>query len=134
MGHADARSRGYRRRRRADQVEHRHDHVVALDGEPLLAEKRLVQELLEGVYARQAHEQPLGVLALHLAEAPGLDGLPQPEPLVRVVDVAEVVAGGVAVEAPQLLHGLPGRAAALPAIGPPDMSAGSVSRSSSVIR
>jgi hypothetical protein len=43
---------------RADQgVEHRHDHVVALDREPLLAQKCLVKELLEGVDPGQLLEE-----------------------------------------------------------------------------
>src|SRR3712207_3557051 len=110
VGHAEHHlGRPGLRRPAGEQVEHRHDHIVALDGEPLLAEKRLVEELLEGVYAREAHEQPLGGLSLHaLVEAPGLDGLPEPEPLVGVVDVAEVVAGRVAVELAELVDGLSG--------------------------
>ena len=36
-----------------DPVKHRNDHVVPLDREPLLAEERLVEELLEGVYPRE---------------------------------------------------------------------------------
>src|SRR3712207_8939650 len=57
VGHAEHHlGRPGLRRPAGEQVEHRHDHVVALDGEPLLAEKRLVEKLLEGVYARRSEE------------------------------------------------------------------------------
>ncbi len=95
-------------RRTREAVEHRHYHVHALDAEALLPEERPVEELLERVDARKAHEQALGRLVLVAAvEAPGLDGLPEPEPLLRIGHVAEVVAGGVAVDVPELLDGLP---------------------------
>ena len=42
-----------------DPVKHRDDHVVPLDGEPLLAEERLVEELLEGVYPRESLQKLL---------------------------------------------------------------------------
>ena len=73
-----------------------------------------MQELLEGVHPGQALEQALRVLTLHpLGEAARLDRLPQPEPLLGVVDVPEVVAGGVAVDLAQLVDGLPGGGGAL---------------------
>ena len=92
-----------------DPVQHRNDHVVPLHREPLLAEERLVKELLEGVYPRESLEKPLRVLTLHsLVEAARLDGLAQPEPLLRVVDVPEIVSRCVAVDPAQLLGSLPG--------------------------
>src|SRR5829696_6791388 len=103
-------------RRRADErVEHRHNHVVALDRETLLAQKRLVEEFLEGIDPGQLLEEPYGLIVPHLpAEALGLDGLSEPESLLRVVDVAEVVARSLAVDATQLLHGLPGGGRSFP--------------------
>ena len=41
-----------------DPVKHRNDHVVPFDREPLLAEERLVEEFLEGVYPREPLEEP----------------------------------------------------------------------------
>src|SRR5215210_2937957 len=92
-----------------DPVQHRNYHVVPLAREPLLPEERLVEELLEGVYSREPLEEPLRVLSFHsLVEAARLDGLAQPEPLLRVVDVPEVITGRVAVDPAQLVDGLSG--------------------------
>src|SRR5215210_28993 len=92
-----------------DPVQHRDDHVVPFDREPLLAEERLMEELLEGVHHGEPLEEPLRVFSFHpLVEAARLYGLAQPEPLLRVVDVPEVVSGRVAVDLAQLVDGLPG--------------------------
>ena len=97
-----------------DPVQHRDDHVVPFDGEPLLAEERLVEELLEGIYPGEPLEKPLRTLSIRpLVEAARLDGLAQPEPLLGVVDVPEIVPRGVAVDPAQLLGGLPGVGCAL---------------------
>src|SRR3712207_1541747 len=97
-----------------EQPQHRHYHVHAFDREPLLPQKGLVEELLEGVYPRQVLEEPYGLVSLQNAvEALRLDSVPEPEALFRRVDVAEVVAGGLAVEAPELIHRLPRRVRAL---------------------
>jgi hypothetical protein len=42
-------------------------------------------------------------------ETLGLDRVPEPEPFLGVVDVAEVVTGGLAVDAPELVYRLPRR-------------------------
>jgi hypothetical protein len=60
-----------------------------------------VEELLQSVDPREALEEVLGLLTLQdLMEALVLHGIAQPETLGRVVDVAEVVAGGLAVDTP----------------------------------
>ncbi len=95
-------------------VQHGHDHVVALDGETLLAEERPVQVLLERVDPGEPEQEPLGALTFELlGQTLGLNGLAQPEALLGVVDVPEVVAGRVAVDAPELFGGLQGRRGAL---------------------
>src|SRR5215203_2735565 len=92
-----------------DPVQHRNDHVVPFDREPLLAEERLVEEFLKGVYPCEPLEEPLRALSLQpLVEAARLDGLSQPEPLLGVVDVPEIVPCGIAVDPTQLFGSLPG--------------------------
>src|SRR5918993_2811828 len=92
------------------EVEHRHHHVHALDREALLPEEGPVEELLQSVHSREALEQPLGLLPIqNLVEALVFDSVPEPEPLRSIVNVAEVVAGGLAVHAPKLVYRLPRR-------------------------
>ena len=90
-------------------VEHRHDHVEALDREHLLAEVGLLEEALELEDVDQALQQALFLaVGERLAVGAGLDHLAQPDPLLVRGEVLELVADRAAV-------GLRASAAAPPA-------------------
>ena len=73
-------------------VEHRHERVEALDRELLLAEEGLVQVVLERLHLRQPLQQPApGLLGKRLAVAAALDRLPQPDALLVVRDVLDLI-------------------------------------------
>ena len=89
-----------------DLVEHRDDHVVALDREAFLTEIGLMQEALEAFDLRQAAEQgAAGCCRQWRGELAGFDGVLQPESLRGFLDVIEVVANRPGVHLSQLLHG-----------------------------
>ena len=92
-----------------DLVEDRDHHVEALDRKARLAGERAMQEPLERLDLRDASEQLVAVdRIVGRAELPGLDRLPQPHALVRHEHVVVVVAGGRAVDLPQLRDRLEG--------------------------
>ena len=73
-------------------VEHRDHHVEALDGELLLPEEGAPQVALHPLYLAQAPEQPHPLVARERAPvAARLDRLPQPDPLLVVGDVLDLV-------------------------------------------
>src|SRR3954453_15497690 len=79
-------------------VEHRHEHVHALDGELLLPEERLVQVALERLHLGQAlEERALLLRAQRLAVRARLDRLAQPHALPVVRDVLDLVGDRAAV-------------------------------------
>src|ERR687886_2334660 len=61
-----------------DRVEHRHEHIAALDRKPLLPEKSLLEVVLEGLDLRQ----PLEKLTL----APGVETLEKESALRRLAN------------------------------------------------
>ena len=83
-------------------IQHRDEHVRALNGEALLAGEGPVQELLERLDLRQSL-QKLALLRGRSPdpEAPRLRRVAQPRPLLGIMDVVVVVAGCIAVDAPQ---------------------------------
>jgi hypothetical protein len=82
-----------RLRRELDRlVEHRDERVEALERELLLPEERLPQVRLESLCLRQPRqERALLVRRQRRAVAAGLDRLPQPDALVVVRDVLDLV-------------------------------------------
>src|SRR5215204_261417 len=69
--------------------------------------RKVLQELLEDIDLREPPQQPFSVHLVHgTAEALRLHRLPQPEPLLGHVNVPEVIADRLAVQAPQLVRGL----------------------------
>ena len=73
-------------------VEHRDHHVEPLDGELLLAEEGAPQVALHPLDLAEAAEQPHALLARELpAVAARLDRLPQPDALLVVGDVLDLV-------------------------------------------
>ena len=79
-------------------VEHRHHRVEPLDRELLLAEERAAQVALEAADAHQAREQLAALLGRERrAEAAGLDRAPQPDALLVVGDVLDLVRDRAAV-------------------------------------
>ena len=79
-------------------VEHRHHHVEPLGGELLLAEEGLAEVVLERLGARQPLEQrALLVGAQRLAVLARLDHAAQPDALLVVGDVLELVGDRAAV-------------------------------------
>ncbi len=81
-----------------DHVEHRHDHVEALDREDLGAEIRFLEEALELEDVDQPVQQALFLVRGHrLAVGAGLDHLAHPDPLLMGGDVLELVADRRAV-------------------------------------
>ena len=80
-------------------VEHRDHHVETLDRELLLAEERAAQVALEALDLGQALEQPaLVVRAERLVVAARLDHRPQPDALLVVGDVLDLVGDRAAVD------------------------------------
>ena len=79
-------------------VEHRHEHVEALDRELLLAEERALEVPLEALDLGEALEQrPLLLGRERLAVAARLDRLAQPDALLVVGDVLDLVGDRPAV-------------------------------------
>ena len=79
-------------------VEHRDEHVEAFDRELLLAEERLAQVRLEPLHLGEPREQrTLLVLAERRAVTAGLDRLAQPDALLVVGDVLDLVGDRPAV-------------------------------------
>ena len=84
-------------------VEHRHHHVQALDGELLLAEERAAKVLLHSLDAGEAREQGCALLVRErLPVATRLDRMPQPDALLVVGDVLDLVRDRPAVRLAQL--------------------------------
>ena len=80
-------------------VEHRDHHVEPLDRELLLAEEGPAQVALEAFDLGQALEQAALVVRVErLVVAPRLDHRPQPDALLVVGDVLELVGAGAAVD------------------------------------
>jgi hypothetical protein len=95
-----------------DQVEHRHEHVGALEREALLAEVRPVQELLEPLDLADPVEERLPRVPVQLGVMRArLDLVPEPVDLHVVVQVLELVADRPGIDATEprerLGHGLP---------------------------
>ena len=81
------------------EVEHRNHHVEPFDRELLLPEERLAEVALESLHLGEAREEPALVVRLQrLAVGGGLDRLPQPDPLLVVGDVLDLVGAGAAVD------------------------------------
>jgi hypothetical protein len=79
-------------------VEHRHEHVEALDRELLLTEERLPQIRLEALDLSQPRQQgALFVVAQRLPVAAGLDRPSQPDALLEIGDVLDLVGDRLAV-------------------------------------
>ena len=79
-------------------VEHRHEHVEPLDRELLLAEERLAQVRLEPPDLGQARQQrELLLVGERLPVAAGLDRLAQPDALLEIGDVLDLVRDRLAV-------------------------------------
>ena len=99
MSHADDHVPGTRLGGPLDrEVQHGHQHVHALDREPLLAQVRLVEELLQGLDLGEAAEQRAPLLGgERLAVGAGLDLRPQPDALLVGRDVLDLVRHGSAV-------------------------------------
>ena len=73
-------------------VEHRHERVESLDRELLLAQERLVEVRLERLDLGQAPQQHALLLGLEgLAVGAGLDRLAQPDALLVIGDVLDLV-------------------------------------------
>ncbi len=106
MRHADHDlTRAGRGRALDREVQHRHEHVVALDGEPLGAEVRAVEELLEALHLDQPVQQPALVLgAERAAVLAGFDRVPQPVAADGVLEVLVLVADRPAVRGAQPAH------------------------------
>ena len=83
-------------------VEHRHEHVEALDRELLLAEEGAAQVPLHPLDLRQPGQQELLLLGRERRAVPaGLDRLAQPHTLLVVGDVLELVRARAAVDGPE---------------------------------
>ena len=84
-------------------VEHRHEHVDALDRELLLPEERLAQIGLQPLDLREARQERtlLFVREPH-SVTPGLDRLAQPDALLVVRDVLDLVRDRPAVRLAQM--------------------------------
>ena len=83
-------------------VEHRDHHVEALDGELLLPEEGAPQVALHPLDLAEALEQPHPLVARERAPvAAGLDRLPQPDALLVVGDVLDLVRDRAGVRLPQ---------------------------------
>ncbi len=83
-------------------VEHRDHHVEALDGELLLPEERAPQVALHPFDLAQAPEQPDPLVGgERTSVAPRLDRLPQPDALLVVRDVLDLVGNRPRVRLPQ---------------------------------
>ena len=73
-------------------VEHRDQHVQALERELLLPEERAAEVLLEALHLGEPTQEPLAALRVEPdAEATGLDRLPQPDPFGVIGDVLDLV-------------------------------------------
>ena len=83
-------------------VEHRDHHVEPLDGELLLAEERAPQVALHPLHLAQPGEQAHPLVARErTAVAARLDRLPQPDALLVVGDVLDLVGDRAGVGLPQ---------------------------------
>ena len=83
-------------------VEHRHHHVEALDRELLLAEERAAEVELHPFDLAQSREQRDALLVgERLPVHAGLDRLPQPDPLLVIGDVLDLVGDRPAVDLAQ---------------------------------
>src|SRR5262249_41973432 len=93
-------------------VEHRHHYVQALDRELLLAEEGAPKVALEALDLGEALEEPaLVVERRSLAEAARLDRGAQPDALLVIRDVLDLVGARAAVDLPKLGEHVPGRLA-----------------------
>jgi len=105
MGHSEDDLVGAVGRGELDRlVEHRDHHVEALDGELLLPEEGAPQVALHAPHLAEAAEQPYPLVAGERATvAARLDGLPQPDALLVVRDVLDLVRdrAGVRLEQPR---------------------------------
>ncbi len=93
VGHAEDDFTGARRGRQLDRlVEHRYEGVEPLDRELLLAEERLVEIGLERLHLGQPPQQlaPLRLIE-RLSVGARLDRLPQPDALLVLRDVLDLV-------------------------------------------
>ena len=108
VGHAHHHLAGPVLRGQLDRlVEHRHQRVETFDRELLLAQERLVQIALERLHLGQARQQAAPVLAVErLAVGAGLHGLPQPDPLLVVGDVLQLVGDRARVGVAQAREGV----------------------------
>ena len=83
-------------------VQHRDHHVEALDRELLLAQERTAEVALEALDLGQPFEEaPLLVVVERVPVAAGLDRRPQPDALLVIGDVFDLVRAGAAVDLPQ---------------------------------
>ncbi len=79
-------------------VEHRHEHVEPLDRKLLLPEERLAQICLEPADLGQAgQERELLLVGERLAVAAGLDRLAEPDALLEIGDVLDLVRDRLAI-------------------------------------
>ena len=101
------------RRRELDRlVEHRDQHVDALERELLLTEERAAQVLLEALDPGQALQQGAALLGgQRLPEASRLDRAPEPDALGVVGDVLDLVRDRPAVDLAQAWQRLEERVA-----------------------
>ena len=84
-------------------VEHRNHHVEPLDRELLLPEERALEVVLEALDLRQPLEQAAALFAAQrLAVAAGLDRMPEPDALLVVRDVLDLVRDRPAVDLAEL--------------------------------
>ena len=104
MGHSDddlVRSRLHAELDRL--VEHGHHHVETFDRELLLAEELALQVMLEAFDVGQPLEQPPDLVPVErLAVAARLDRMPQPDALLVVGDVLDLVCDRPAVDLAEL--------------------------------
>ena len=84
-------------------VEHRDHHVEALERELLLPEEALAQEPLHSLHLAEAAEQRLLLFGGKLLPVPaGLDRLPEPDTLLVIREVLELVGDRAAVRLAEL--------------------------------